>query len=147
MRVFGSGQDHTGSNAGDLGPPIQGRTTAESGSQRPPFGNGSPVAEAGAFLTAETGQIPETDAPSMLVTYLVIPQSWDTRQEDVFLGVGCLPCLLVLVTLFHCKVNPMGASEVDPGCIDFKPGDRPISPIGLQQLHPGTLSWGQPIHR
>ena len=23
-------------------------------------------------------------------------------------------------------INPIGASEVDPGCIDFKPGDQPI---------------------
>jgi len=23
-------------------------------------------------------------------------------------------------------INPVGASEVDPGCIDFKPGDQPI---------------------
>ena len=31
--------------------------------------------------------------------------------------------LLVLVVFF---IHPIGASEVDPGCIDFKGGDQPI---------------------
>jgi len=29
-----------------------------------------------------------------------------------------------LVLVFF--INPIGASEVDPGCIEFKPGDQPI---------------------
>ena len=32
--------------------------------------------------------------------------------------------ILVLVLVFF--INPIGASEVDPGCIEFKPGDQPI---------------------
>ena len=33
-----------------------------------------------------------------------------------------LDCTLV-VALF---INPIGASEIDPGCIEFKPGSNPV---------------------
>ena len=43
-------------------------------------------------------------------------------------------------------INPIGASGVHPGCIDFKPGDQPIhntvlvffiNPIGTAGIDPG----------
>ena len=39
-----------------------------------------------------------------------------------------------LVLVFF--INPIGASEVDPGCIDFKPGDQPIHNTLLREGPP-----------
>ena len=40
-------------------------------------------------------------------------------------------CLSFLVLVFF--INPIGASEGDPGCIEFKPGDQPIHSAILRE--------------
>ena len=49
------------------------------------------------------------------------------RVRGVGSGVVLLVVLggvVVVVRVFF--INPIRASEVDPGCIDFKPGEQPI---------------------
>ena len=58
-----------------------------------------------------------------------LPVIWGPETKDIFQPLmtlvtflWCLSFLFVLV--FY--INPIGASEVDPGCIELKPGDQPF---------------------
>ena len=48
------------------------------------------------------------------------PQSKPMDDSRLLYDVLVFPLVLVFF------INPIKASEVDPGCIEFKPGDQPI---------------------
>ena len=45
------------------------------------------------------------------------------RDSGRWMWSGIVAAIPLVLVFF---INPIGASEVDPGCIEFKPGDQPI---------------------